>query len=396
MTTKLIPYGRHSISDDDIAAVVEVMKHGNLTQGDRVPVLERALSEYVNAPYVTLVNSATSALHLACKALGVASGDLVWTSPVSFVASANCARYCGADVDFVDIDPKTLNLSLDALQEKLLQARSKGRLPKVIVCVHFAGLTVDMRRLRLLTAEYDIALVEDASHALGADYAGEKVGAGRYSDAVVFSFHPVKMITTAEGGAVVTRNETLHTRVRRLRSHGIERDMLKIENKEQPPWYYEQVELGFNFRLSDLQAALGLSQLQRLDKMVVRRRQLAAQYDHSLQGLPLVLPPRGNEPETSSCWHLYLIRLEEPELRLALYQYLHKHGIGVQVHYIPIHFQPDYRQLGFEYGQFPQSENYYERCLTLPLYPDLTDAEQMYVVERITRFFKTVARSDSP
>lgn len=391
MPNKPIPYGRHSISEADIAAVVDVMRHGFLTQGDRVPALEKALGEYVGAPYVTLVNAATSALHLACLALNVGEGDRVWTSPISFVASANCARYCGAGVDFVDIDPVTLNLSLPALQMQLAQAEQAGQLPKAIVCVHFAGLSVDMRGLRALIEPYDIALIEDASHALGADYAGGKVGAGEYSDAVVFSFHPVKMVTTAEGGALLTRNPELHRRVQRLRSHGIERDLSRIQAGEQPPWYYEQQELGYNYRLSDLQAALGLSQLQRLDAMVARRRALADRYDQALQHLPLALPPRGTESGPSSSWHLYVIRLQRPELRLPLYNFLHSQGVQVQVHYIPIHWQPDYQRLGFTQGQFPQAEDYYSRCLTLPLFPDLTDAEQQKVVDLLERFFASQA-----
>ncbi|MBR9885564.1 MAG: UDP-4-amino-4,6-dideoxy-N-acetyl-beta-L-altrosamine transaminase [Oceanospirillales bacterium] len=388
MSDKPLPYGRHTIREEDIKAVVEVMRSGNLTQGDRVPALERALGRYVDVPHVSLVNSATSALHLACLALNVGLEDTVWTTPISFVASANCARYCGARVDFVDIDPATLNLSLSRLKDKLESAARQGQLPKVIVCVHFAGLSVDMQAVRALTTPYGIALIEDASHALGAEFLGGKVGSAHYSDAVVFSFHPVKMITTAEGGAVLTRNAELHQQVQRLRSHGIERNMSRIESGEIPPWYYEQQALGYNYRLSDLQAALGLSQLSRLDTMVSRRRELAKRYDRLLQHLPLTLPPRGDEPATSSSWHLYVIQLEQAELRLPLYTYLHQHGVLAQVHYIPIHWQPDYRRLGFATGDYADAEAYYARCLTLPLYPDLSDVEQDRVIGLIGTFFR--------
>lgn len=383
----MIPYGRHSIEAEDIDKVVEVLQHGNLTQGDRVPALEQALAEYVDVPYVSMVNSATSALHLACVALGVSRGDIVWTSPLSFVASANCARYCGADVDFVDIDPETLNISLTLLERKLALAASEQRLPKAIVVVHFSGLSVDMQALQQLASAYRVALIEDASHALGADYQGRKVGCCDFADAVVFSFHPVKMITTGEGGAVLTRHRQLHDHVRRLRSHGIEKNTAAIQSGDCPPWYYEQHELGFNYRITDVQAALGLSQLQRLDEMVARRRQLASRYDHLLGDLPLVLPPRGNEASQSS-WHLYVIQLQQPQLRAELYAFLHAHNIGVQVHYIPIHWQPYYQQLGFSRGQFPLAEAYYEQCLTLPLFPGLSDEQQSEIARLLHLFFK--------
>ncbi|MFB9887635.1 UDP-4-amino-4,6-dideoxy-N-acetyl-beta-L-altrosamine transaminase [Balneatrix alpica] len=378
----MLPYGRQDIQEEDVQAVVEVLRHQYLTQGQQVPALEKALAEYTGTPWVTLVNSATSALHLGCLALGVEQGDRVWTSPLSFVASANCARYCGAEVDFVDIDPSTLNLSLPALANKLAWAASLGRLPKLLIVVHFAGLSADMAEIKALCERYQVRLMEDASHALGGRYQGMPVGALQHADLCVFSFHPVKMITTGEGGAILCRDPELHQRIQRLRSHGIDKDS-KLQEQE-GGWYYQQQELGFNYRMTDLQAALGLSQLSRLDGYVQQRQALAERYDQQLQGLPLQLPPRVDYAESS--WHLYVVQLQDPMQRRPLYDFLQVQGVAVQVHYIPIHWQPYYQRLGFARGDFPAVEDYYQRTLTLPLFPTLTNVQQDRVIALLHSF----------
>ncbi|MFP8965835.1 UDP-4-amino-4,6-dideoxy-N-acetyl-beta-L-altrosamine transaminase [Pokkaliibacter sp. CJK22405] len=384
----MIPYGRHQLTEEDINAVVDVLRHQHLTQGAQVPAFEAALAGYTGATHVCAVNSATSALHLVCLALGMGPGDVLWTSPLSFVASSNCALYCGAGVDFVDIDPATLSISLPLLEEKLAQAHARQQLPKALITVHFAGLPTDMQLLHTLCQRYGIALIEDASHAVGADCHSAKVGECRWSDAAIFSFHPVKMITTAEGGAVLTPHEWLDARVRKLRTHGIVKDAARVASGELPPWYYEQEALGFNYRLTDMQAALGLSQLTRLDSILAERRRLAARYRQLLADLPLTLAPVSAIEGTESSWHLYVIQLNDADRRLGLYQACQAAGIGVQIHYIPIYWQPYYQQLGFSQGYCPQVEEYYRRCLTLPLYVGLTDAEQDKVVAVIRAFFE--------
>ena len=380
----MIPYGRQQITQADIDAVVTVLHSDFLTQGPMVPRFEQAVAACCGASHAVAVNSATSALHLACLTLGVGAGDRLWTSPNSFVASANCARYCGAAVDFVDIDPRTYNMSAEALSEKLEVAKQKGCLPKVVVPVHFAGQPCDMEKIRALADQYDFSIIEDAAHAIGAIYKGAPVGDCHYSDITVFSFHPVKILTTGEGGMALTNNAELAERMALLRSHGINRDPARMTQEPQGPWYYEQIELGFNYRMTDIQAALGLSQLRRLDAFLGRRRELAARYDTLLNDLPLTLP--WQHPDSRSAWHLYVIRLHlqrEAATQQEVFEAMRRSGIGVQLHYIPIHTQPDYQRLGFSWGNFPVAEAYYSETMTLPLYPDLTEADQECVVDTL-------------
>ena len=376
-----IPYGRQEITAADIKAVVEVLQSDYLTQGPMVPVFERTIADYCGVATATAVNSATSALHLACMALGVGPGDLVWTSPITFVASANCARYCGADVDFVDIDAKTYNMSAERLAEKLEVAKKSGRLPKVVIPVHLAGQSCEMKTIGALAKQYGFKVIEDASHAIGAAYQGQPIGNCRYSDITVFSFHPVKIITSAEGGIALTQDAQLAKKMQRLRSHGITRDPALMTHAPDGPWYYQQIELGFNYRITELQAALGLSQLSRLTEFVHRRCELAQRYDTLLSGLPLTLP--GRTDNADSAWHLYVIRLD-PTICRAAYQQVFARlldaRVGVNLHYIPVHLQPYFQQLGFKVGDFPQAEIYYSQAISLPLYPDLSDTQQNYIV----------------
>lgn len=372
----MIPYGRQDIREEDIEAVVSVLRSDWLTQGPVVPRFEEAVAQRCRAAHAVAVNSATSALHLSCLALGLGRGDRLWTSPNTFVASANCARYCGADVDFVDIDPSTGNLDAVALAAKLEQAAKADCLPKIVVPVHYAGLSCDMAAIRALADRYGFRIIEDASHAIGGRYQNEPVGCGRYADITVFSFHPVKIITTGEGGMALTNDAPVAERLRRLRSHGIVRDVATQEREG--AWYYEQVELGFNYRMTDIQAALGLSQLSRLDAYVERRARLAERYDSLLGGLPLCLPARSDS--ASSSWHLYVIRLDQAERRRAVFDHLRAAGVGVNVHYIPVHLQPDYRRLGFAPGHCPAAEDHYARAITLPLYPGMSESDQDRIV----------------
>jgi UDP-4-amino-4,6-dideoxy-N-acetyl-beta-L-altrosamine transaminase len=382
---QVIPYGRQDINQDDIDAVVEVLRSDWLTQGPVLPRFEAAVAGYCGASYAVAVNSGTSALHLACAALGLGPGDWLWTSPISFVASANCARYCGAGVDFVDIDPRTGNMSVAALESQLAMAERQGRLPKAVIPVHFAGLSCDMKTIGQLAERFGFAVIEDACHALGGSYRGRKVGSCRYSDLSVFSFHPVKSITTAEGGMVLTNDQALYDRLCLLRTHGITRDEGRMTGESDGPWYYQQIDLGWNFRLNDMQAALGLSQMKRLDEFVSRRESLARRYDDRLEGLAVRLP--GRQPDAESAWHLYVIRLELDRIgrgRRQVLASLREAGIGVTVHYIPIHLQPYYQALGFRAGQFPEAERYYAEALTLPLYFRLTEDDQDRVVKVLT------------
>lgn len=375
-----IPYGRQHISEEDIRAVVDVLRSDWLTQGPVVPAFEHAVAARCGATHAVAMNSATSALHVACLALGLGPGDLLWTSPITFVASANCARYCGADVDFVDIDPETCNLSVDRLEEKLRQARNAGRLPKIVVPVHFAGLPCDMAAIYALSKEYGFRVIEDASHAIGARYMGEPVGNSRYSEITIFSFHPVKIITSAEGGMALTSDAQLAQRMQRLRSHGITRDPALMTHAPDGPWYYQQIELGFNYRMTELQAALGSSQLAKLDEFVARRRELANRYDTLLSALPLTLP--GRVPDADSAWHLYTIRVQPERCAVPhrqVFERLLNARLGVNLHYIPVHLQPYYRQLGFNAGDLPQAEHYYAQAISLPLFPDLSDEQQDYI-----------------
>lgn len=377
----MIPYGRQIISDDDVKAVEAALRSDYLTQGPAVPAFEQAVAARVGASYAIAVNSATSALHVACMALNLGPGDLMWTSPITFVASANCGRYCGADVDFVDIDPDTFNICADSLAVKLDAAAKAGRLPKIIVAVHMCGQSPNMERIADLARMYNVRLIEDASHSIGADYQGLPVGGCTYSDITVFSFHPVKIITTAEGGMATTNDVNLAGRMERLRSHGITRDPDLMTHQADGPWYYQQLELGWNYRMTDIQAALGLSQLDQLDSFVTRRRILADTYDKSLANLPLRLPAR--QEGANSSWHLYVIRLNDPTRHRLKFEALRAGGIGVNLHYIPVHLQPYYRDLGFMPGDFPKSENYYSRAISIPLYAGLNDDDQRAVVATI-------------
>lgn len=376
----MIPYGRQDITESDIEAVVGVLRSDFLTQGPCVPLFEKQVAEYCGAAHGVAVNSATSALHIACLALGVGPGDVVWTSPVTFVASANCARYCGADVDFVDIDPGTYNMSVAALAVKLEEAERQGRLPKVVIPVHMCGQSCDMGAIQALSRRYGFRVIEDASHAIGGRYDGRPVGGCRFSDITVFSFHPVKIITTAEGGLATTNQPELAHRMALLRSHGITRDPADMEGDSQGPWYYQQVDLGFNYRITELQAALGVSQMDRLDGYVARRHVLAERYDRLLADYPVMLPVR--DEKTYSAFHLYVIRLadEAKPSRHDAFTSLRAQGVGVNVHYIPVHTQPYYRRLGFKAGDFPVAEAYYERAISLPLYAGLDEAQQDAVV----------------
>ncbi|HEY9102746.1 UDP-4-amino-4,6-dideoxy-N-acetyl-beta-L-altrosamine transaminase [Chitinimonas sp.] len=379
----MIPYGRQQIDQADIDAVVEVLHSDWLTQGPGIARFEAALAERCGAQYGVAVCNATAALHIACLAAGLGPGDHLWTSPNTFLASANCGRYCGADVDFVDIDPDTWNLCADKLEAKLKLAKQKGCLPKVVVPVAFSGQSCDMARIKALSLEYGFTIIEDASHAVGADYLGKPVGCGDYADMTVFSFHPVKIITTGEGGLILTNRPELAEHLQRLRSHGMTRDPAQMTEASHGPWYYQQTELGYNYRITDLQAALGLSQLQKLDGFLARRRALVARYDRLLAGLPLQLPKR--QAGAESAWHLYVVRLK-PESGIAhkaFFEALRAAGIGVNLHYIPVHTQPYYRALGFQTGDFPEAERYYAEALSLPMYAGLSDAEQDIVVSAI-------------
>lgn len=382
----MIPYGRQDISQTDIDAVLEVLHSDFLTQGPVVPRFEHVVASHVGAGYALAMNSATSALHVACAALGLGPGDRLWTSPVTFVASANCGLYCGATVDFVDIDPCTYNLCPKALAAKLEKAEQEGTLPKIVVPVHLCGQPCDMKAIHALAGRYGFRVIEDASHAIGGKYQGEFVGGGRYSDITVFSFHPVKIITTAEGGMALTNRQELAERMELLRSHGITRDPAKMTHEPDGPWYYQQVDLGFNYRMTELQAALGLSQLERLDAFVARRHQLARRYDDLLASRPVVTP--WQLPDTYSGLHLYVIRLDLGRIERShrqVFESLREQGIGVNLHYIPVHTQPYYQNLGFRRGDFPESEAYYREAISLPMFSGLTDGQQDEVITALDK-----------
>ncbi len=373
----LIPYGRQDISEADVQAVVDVLRSDFLTQGPAVPAFEQAVSAYCGATYAVAVNSATSALHIACLALGVKEGDVVWTSPITFVASANCALYCGAGVDFVDIDPRTYNLSVARLSEKLAEAEMTGRLPKVVIPVHLAGQSCDMAAIHALGRRYGFKIVEDASHAIGGKYRGEPIGNCRYSDITVFSFHPVKIITTGEGGMAVTNDDKLAKRMQLLRSHGITREATDMTRLADGPWYYEQTDLGFNYRMTDLQAALGLSQMARLDEFVGKRHAKASRYETLLADLPMTRP--WQHPDSHSSVHLYVIRLnpgEAGKTHREVFDVLRAADIGVNLHYIPVYLQPYYERFGFVKGYCSEAERYYGEAISLPIYSTLSEDNQ--------------------
>jgi len=367
----VIPYGRQDITQADIDAVVAVLRSDFLTQGPAIARFEQAVTARVGARHAVAVNSATSALHIACAALDLAPGDTLWTVPNTFVASANCARYCGAQVDFVDIDPGSWNISVAALEQRLVDARRAGKLPKVLVPVHFGGQPTQQERIWELAQQYGFKVIEDASHAIGASRAGEPVGSCRWSDIAVLSFHPVKIITTGEGGMALTNDSSLAQRMQMLRTHGITRDAAQMTRPSDGPWYYEQIELGFNYRMTDIQAALGASQMSRLDEFISRRRALAQRYSQVLAGLPIQLPVE--RADRKSAWHLYVINVKS---RGAVYEAMRRRGVAVNVHYLPVYLLPYYRALGFREGHCPNAEAYYNAALTLPLFPALTDAQQ--------------------
>ena len=373
----MIYYGRQDINEADIQAVEAVLRSDFLTQGPAIERFEQRVAQYCGVKYAVAVCNATSALHIACLAAGLGKGDLLWTSPITFVASANCARYCGADVDFVDIDENTYNMSVPALEQKLQEAKRQGRLPKIVVPVHMAGQSCDMRAIKKLSEEYGFTLLEDASHCIGADYADTKVGSCAYSDMAVLSFHPVKIITTGEGGMVLTNDTALYEQLCLYRSHGITRDPKHMTKESDGDWYYQQVALGFNYRMTDIQAALGASQMDRLDEFVARRRFLAARYDVLLRDLPLRTPfvLDGAQPS----WHLYIVRIDFDRVhktKQQIFTEMRARGIALNLHYIPVHTQPYYEALGFHAEDCPAAMEYYREALTLPLYPCMTDAEQ--------------------
>ena len=373
----LIPYGRQEVTQDDIAAVVRVLQSDFLTQGPVVPRFEQSVATHCNAKRGVATNSATSALHIACLALGLGKGDILWTSPITFVASANCGLYCGASVDFVDIDPETFNMCPKGLEEKLEEAEADGGLPKIVVPVHMCGQSCDMEAIHDLSKRYGFKIVEDASHAIGGQYKNNPVGSCTYSDITVFSFHPVKIMTTGEGGMAMTNDTKLADTMELLRSHGITRDESLMSHESDGGWYYQQIALGFNYRMTDIQAALGISQLERVDTNVQRRHDIARRYDTAL--LNTTTTPQLQHPDIYSAFHLYVIQLEEgttQEEHAELFSSMREAGIGVNLHYIPVHTQPFYKEMGFKKGDFPNAERYYRRALTLPMFPDLSNESQ--------------------
>ena len=375
----MLPYGRQEITQEDIEAVVQVLRTEFLTQGPQVPHFEEQLAAYCGVAHAVAVNSATSALHLACLSLGLGEGDWLWTTPNTFVASANCALYCRAHVDFVDIDAHTWNMCPNALEQKLILAEKEGRLPKVVLPVHFCGTACDMESIYALSQRYGFRIIEDASHAIGARYNQEPVGSCRYSDITIFSFHPVKIITTAEGGAALTNRADLAEKMKLLRSHGITRDPKLMSKVSEGPWYYEQLELGFNYRMTDLQAALGISQLARLDQYVARRHVIANRYDEMLNDLPIITQRKSGY----SALHLYVVRLMLDRIgktHVEVFSVLREHGIGVNLHYIPVHTQPYYQAMGFTWGDFPEAEKYYQEAISLPIFPTLKDRDLVNIV----------------
>ena len=382
----MIPYGRHDIQQQDIDSVIKVLKSDFITQGPLVPIFEAKVGSYSGAKYAVAVNSATSALHLACLSLNLGRGDWLWTTPITFVASANCGLYCGAKVDFVDIDPNTYNLSIKALTEKLKKAEIEGKLPKILIPVHFSGRPCDMLSIYNLSVRYGFKVIEDASHAIGAKYKESPVGNCKYSDITIFSFHPVKMITTGEGGMALTNDETLAKKMVRLRSHGITKNIDEMDAIDCGPWYYEQIELGFNYRMTDIQAALGVSQIDRLDYYVNKRNLLADRYCQLLADMPLSLPEIAFDSYSSM--HIFVVTLELDKIQKSYKEFYNSmllNGVGVMLHYIPVHLQPHYKAMGFKAGDFPNSEDYYSKAITLPLFPTMKNEEQDEVIKAIVK-----------
>lgn len=377
----MIPYGRQSIDEDDIRYVEQILRSEFLTQGPTTASFEQKVAYYVGAKHAVAVNSATSALHIACLALGLGNGDMLWTSAISFVASANCARYCSATVDFVEIDPDTFNICTIALEDKLRIAAQSGKLPKIIVAVHMCGQSPNMARISELAKIYGFSIIEDASHAIGAHYGGYPVGSCQFSDITVFSFHPVKIITTAEGGMALTNNFAHYKRMTALRSHGITRELELMHHRDVGPWHYEQLELGWNYRMNDIQAALGISQLKKIETFLNRRKKIADNYNVAFKNLPLKLPQR--EPLAISSWHLYVIQINDKMQRKDIFQHLRNNGIGVNVHYMPIYLHPYYKTLGYKPGYLPISEDYYSKAISIPIHAGLSETEQEVVVTEI-------------
>lgn len=385
----MIPYGKQEITQQDIDAVVCVLKSDFLTQGPQVPAFEKAITNATGSKHALAVNSATSALHIACLALGLGKGDILWTSPITFVASANCGLYCGAKVDFVDIDPLTYNLSPIALEKKLIKANAENKLPKVVVAVHLCGQPCDMREINRLAKQYRFKVIEDASHAIGGSYLDTPIGACIYSDITVFSFHPVKIVTTAEGGVAVTNDDMLAEKMALFRSHGITRDPKLMIGDSDGGWYYQQIELGYNYRMTELQAALGVSQMTRLREFVAARHKLASRYNELLAELPIILPYQ--LPETYSGLHLYIIRLKLDEITKShkqIFDELRENGIGVNLHYIPVHTQPYYKKMGFQQGDFPEAELYYKEAISLPLFHAMSAEQQDKVIAVLTNILQ--------
>jgi UDP-4-amino-4,6-dideoxy-N-acetyl-beta-L-altrosamine transaminase len=382
----MIPYGRQDISQEDINAVIDVLKSDYLTQGPVVPAFEKAVSDYCEAKYAFAVNSATSALHIACLALGVSKGDLVWTSPITFVASANCALYCGADVDFVDIDSATYNMSVEALEDKLIKADKLGRLPKVIIPVHLAGQSCEMDKISELSKKYGFKIIEDASHAIGGKYKNKAIGGCHFSDITIFSFHPVKIITTGEGGMCLTNDSELAISINRYRSHGIVRHPSEMTHIPDGPWYYQQIELGYNYRMTDIQAALGFSQMNRLDDFVSARHSIAKRYNELLNEDWIELP--WQHPDTYSGLHLYIIRVKKNKKGIThkqLFEKLRNAGILVNLHYIPVYRHPYYEAKGYEKQKFPNAESYYSEAISIPMFATLTESDQQFVADAIKK-----------
>lgn len=383
----MIPYGRQDIQDSDVTAVLEVLQSDFLTQGPAVPMFEQTVQQHTGARHAVAVNSATSALHIALMALDVGAGDVVWTSPNTFVASSNAALYCGATVDFVDIDPQTYNISTEALATKLVCAEQSGQLPKVVIPVHLTGQPCDMAAIHQLAQKYGFKVVEDASHAIGGRYHDKPIGNCSYSDVTVFSFHPVKIVTTAEGGIALTNDDELAKKMALYRSHGITRDPAMMTHESDGPWYYQQITLGYNYRMTDLQAALGVSQIQRLDDYVSRRHEIAARYNRELSDLPLTLPMQVEYGH--SAYHLYVIRLMldaiAPLTHAQVFHAMRDQGIFVNLHYIPVHTQPYYQAMGFSWGDFPNAEAYYKNSISIPMFPTMTDDDQTQVIKALRK-----------
>ena len=384
MNNSFIPYGRQDIDNEDIQKVVEVLKSDFITQGPTIPVFENLIANYCGVKYAFSANSATSALHLACLSLGLSKGDILWTSPISFVASSNCGLYCGAKIDFVDIDPITFNISVKELEEKLITAKKKDCLPKIVIPVHLSGQSAEMRKIKELSETYNFKIIEDASHALGGSYQKEKIGSCKFSDITVFSLHPVKMITTGEGGLITTNQKSLAKKIKFFRSHGITKDFSEMSKAPDGLWYYEQLELGYNYRMPDINAALGISQLGKLDEFVSKREHISKYYDQNLQNLPLKTPIQNHNCISSR--HLYIIRIDNKTAKLNhkdIFKKLRDFNIGVNLHYIPIHLQPYYQKLGFKIGDFPEAEKYYREAISIPIFTKLTKNQQDYVINKL-------------